>query len=125
MQRSLGGNIARPVLAACCLVKLQRVRPEHECLSGMAGGRNSRRPFFDIQMAHYKIAAANTTVDSALANWWTSFIPPRRSVTEEQPQQNDYRNGHTKQPKQKSSSHHRLLQNLMDLKRKRGCRVPP
>ena len=27
MQRSLGGNIARPVLAACCLVKLQRVRP--------------------------------------------------------------------------------------------------
>jgi len=23
------------------------------------------------------ITAANTTVNSALANWWTSFIPPR------------------------------------------------
>jgi hypothetical protein len=36
------------------------------------------------------------------------------SVAEEQPQQNNHRNRHAEQPEQKSSSHYRLLEFLID-----------
>jgi hypothetical protein len=41
-------------------------------------------------------------------------------VAEEQPQQNDHRNRHTKQPEQKSSFHCSLLENLLDSKTQKG-----
>ena len=43
-----------------------------------------------------------------------------RSVAEEQPQQNDHRNRHAKQPKQNSSSHHFLLMHRGENARSRG-----
>src|SRR5205823_14495313 len=43
-----------------------------------------------------------------------------RSVAEKQPQQNDHRNRHAKQPKQNSSSHHLLLTHRGENARCRG-----